>query len=57
MNLFQQAAQEWFFQTAGEETEVEAEDFTLKPLNGDSTNHVHVVERSEASGGKVVELV
>lgn len=41
--------------TAGEETEVEAEDFTLKPLNGDSTNHVHVVERSEASGGKVVD--
>lgn len=43
------------FPTAGEETEVEAEDFTLKPLNGDSTNHVHVVERSEASGGKVVD--
>ena len=41
--------------TAGEETEVEAEDFTLNPLNGDSTNHVHVVERSEASGGKVVD--
>lgn len=40
---------------AGEETEVEAEDFTLNPLNGDSTNHVHVVERSEASGGKVVD--
>ena len=40
---------------AGEETEVEAEGFTLNPLNGDSTNHVHVEERSEASGGKVVD--
>ena len=41
--------------TAGGETEVEAEDFTLNPLNNDSANHVHVVERSEASGGKVVD--
>ena len=41
--------------TAGEETEVEAEDFTLNPLNGDTTTHVHVVERTEASGGKVVD--
>ena len=34
---------------------VEAEDFTMHPLNGDSTNHVHVVSKEWASGGKIAD--
>ena len=34
---------------------VEAEDFTLSPLNGDTVNHVHVVEKDWASNGKIVD--
>ena len=34
---------------------VEAEKFTLSPLNGDTVNHVHVVEKDWASDGKIVD--
>lgn len=32
---------------------VEAENFTMHPLNGDTKNHVHVEDASWASGGKI----
>lgn len=32
---------------------VEAENFTMRPLNGDTKNHVHVEDASWASGGKI----
>ena len=32
---------------------VEAESFTMHPLNGDTKNHVHVEDASWASGGKI----
>ena len=38
----------------GQKVSVEAEDFTLSPLNGDTVNHVHVVEKDWASNGKIV---
>ena len=39
----------------GQKVSVEAEDFTLSPLNGDTVNHVHVVEKDWASDGKIVD--
>ncbi len=39
----------------GQKVSVEAEDFTLSPLNGDTVNHVHVVEKDWASNGKIVD--
>lgn len=39
----------------GQKVSVEAENFTLSPLNGDTANHVHVVEKDWASGGKIVD--
>lgn len=38
----------------GQKVSVEAENFTLSPLNGDTVNHVHVVEKDWASGKKMV---
>lgn len=39
----------------GQKVSVEAEKFTLSPLNGDTVNHVHVVEKDWASDGKIVD--
>lgn len=39
----------------GQKVSVEAENFTLSPLNGDTVNHVHVVEKDWASDGKIVD--
>lgn len=39
----------------GKKVSVEAENFTLSPLNGDTVNHVHVVEKDWASDGKIVD--
>ena len=39
----------------GHKVSVEAEKFTLSPLNGDTVNHVHVVEKDWASDGKIVD--
>lgn len=39
----------------GQKVSVEAEDFTLSPLNGDTVHHVHVVEKDWASNGKIVD--
>lgn len=39
----------------GQKVSVEAEDFTLSPLNGVTVNHVHVVEKDWASNGKIVD--
>lgn len=39
----------------GQKVSVEAEGFTLSPLNGDTVNHVHVVEKDWASNGKIVD--
>lgn len=39
----------------GQKVSVEAEKFTLSPLNGDKVNHVHVVEKDWASDGKIVD--
>lgn len=36
---------------------VEAEDFTMNPLNGDTKEHVHVEASTWASGGKMDQLV
>lgn len=39
----------------GQKVSVEAEKFTLSPLNGDTVKHVHVVEKDWASDGKIVD--
>lgn len=39
----------------GQKVSVEAENFTLSPLNGDTVHHVHVVEKDWASDGKIVD--
>ena len=45
---------EFTLPTGGNTMTVEAEDFTMNPLNGDTKEHVHVEASTWASGGKMV---